>query len=153
MFICKKKTVNRLALFALIPILVMSVLSARFIIPNKNASAAAPYNQVYQIQGSWKTEYMLTDTFTPNIPSGLTLVISDPNGGELYKKAAGAATAVKFNMTGHYVAVYCVGDIPVTKEFRFKVTAKDYQIEIVHGQKPIPTLIRPGGSFVYNGIC
>ena len=170
------KKFRKLALIAMIPVLALSVLSVKFIFPGKRAFANDAFDQIFSVNGGykevggaytnvgWKTEYELSDTFTPNIPANTTLFIYDPNGGVIYEKASGAAVPVTFDMPGYYTAVYKATDngffvvgtpklIPVTREFRFNVVAEDYQLELRHFapdgkiEPAMKTLVAKGEKF------
>ena len=164
------KKLRKLALIAMIPILVLSVFSVKFIFTGKKAFAAGTnaFDQIFSVNGGyvaqgegvdsgWKTEYELDDTFTPYIPAGTTLFIYNPNGDVLEEMEAGHAIPVEFDMPGYYTAVYKATDggidgkpaklIPVTREFRFNVVADDYQLELIHSDPAMRTLVAKGAKF------
>ena len=152
------KVFRKFALIAIIPILTLSALSARFIFLSKNALAAADYNALSYVvagglnvdatgikSGGWQNEYDLGDVITPDIPAGTKLLLKYPDGGILADSAAPGK--IRLDAPGYYTAVYTKNDKPVTREFKFNVIAENYRIELPFNGADIPTLIGKGETF------
>ncbi len=146
------KRTKKLAMFGLILVLAVSVFSARLFMPVRQADAALGAADIYTVANTaasgfsnWQAEYKLGDTITNLPPATNSAVLKITKPGGTVETVTGSS--YKPENAGYYSAVYTVSDKPVTKEFKFYVSAEAYSIELPFYGAEIPTYLQKGKTF------